>query len=100
MTKHSRSELENQSSPKESNNAISRRKLIGKYGAYTSPVVVSLLMPSKAYSDVDFQVYSTSAACISDSTAGHTANMLSHCMIDGRMGGMNTHPVVDGGGPV
>lgn len=84
-------------------NSIARRELITKYGAYTAPVVVSLLCPAKAYSDFGpgGTVYSTASTCQADTAAnsggspfhGNTGGR--HCMVGGAAGGGSTHTVID-----
>jgi len=83
---------------KESKDSLDRRELITKYGAYTAPLVVSMLVPSDAYGHTGGLVYSTVAACGADTANsvmgamhGPTTN---HCMFAG-MGGMNAHPIIN-----
>lgn len=78
----------------DSKDRLNRRELLAKYGPYTAPIVVSMLVPSEAYSHANGQVYSTVAACGADTGAsvmgamhGPTTN---HCNRDGA--GMS-HPI-------
>lgn len=82
-----------------SNDTINRRGLFKKYGPYTTPLVVSMLIPSKTYGHTTFQPYSTSQTCIDDPAGGsmHGIGMNGHCMINGAAGGGNTHPVANPG---
>lgn len=79
----------------DSQNLISRREILTKYGPYTAPVVISMLSPEAAYGANTGTVYSTSAACVA--APGHNSNMRSHCMVDGRVGGSMTHTVINPG---
>jgi hypothetical protein len=80
------------------NARLSRRELIEKYGAYTAPVVVAMLTPSEVYAHKNGEVYSTVAACTSD-TANSVMGAVHgpgrpHCM-DGSPGGSNAHPIIN-----
>ena len=88
--------------PKKEPSSINRRELISKYGSYTSPVVVTLLCPSQAYSDFGpgGTVYSTASSCQADTAAN--GGMYSfhggggrHCMVGGVTGGAAAHDVID-----
>lgn len=74
---------------------LGRRELISKYGPYTAPVVMCMLLPAEAYATNAGAIYSTSQACVDAS--GHTVTMSSHCMVNGRAGGMSTHTVINPG---
>jgi len=84
---------------------LKRRELIGKYGMYTAPVVVSLLVPSKTYSDPGMiggaTLYSTASACQADLGANTPAAPFHggaggrHCMVGGQTGGGLAHDVID-----
>ena len=80
---------------------LARRELLTKYGAYTAPLVVSMLVPSEAYGHNTGQTYSTSASCVADAGGGnmHGPTMTGHCMINGAAGGGQTHPVINPGPP-
>ena len=86
---------------KKSPDKITRRELLAKYGPYTTPAVVSLLLPSETYGHDNGQVYSTSATCVADSSGGgmHGPTMTGHCMINGAMGGGQAHTVINPGPP-
>lgn len=60
--------------------SLTRRKLFGKYGVYRASVVVSILVPSKAYPDnpnTTTNVYSNTTSClIAHAGGGNPAN---HC---------------------
>jgi len=55
-----------------------RRDMIKKYGAYTAPVVVSLLAPQHAYGANGGVVYSSASNCINAHTM--TPNAAAHCV--------------------
>lgn len=74
---------------------VGRRELLQKYGPYTAPVVVSMLVPEVAYGANAGTVYSTSQACVDASM--HSVGMANHCMVDGRAGGSMTHNVINPG---
>jgi len=74
---------------------VGRRELFKKYGPYTAPVVVSMLVPETAYGANAGTVYSTSQACVD--AGGHNSGMRQHCMVDGRAGGSMTHNVINPG---
>lgn len=85
---------------------IARRELISKYGAYTAPVVVSLLCPATAYADPGMAsgatVYSKASTCQADIAANSGAAPFHggggrHCMVGGVGGGGNAHTVIDTG---
>lgn len=78
---------------------ISRRKLLEKYGPYTAPIVVSMLVPSQAYAHRDMTVvYSTVAKCGADTGAsvmgGNHGPTRPHCMFNGG-GGANSHVITN-----
>lgn len=84
----------------ESTQTIARRELIRKYGAYTAPVVISLLVPQDAFGHNNAIVYSTSQACVDGSGGPNhqaTGGGLAHCMIDGSAGGRMSHTVTNPG---
>lgn len=87
------------SSEKKPADTLNRRKLLTKYGAYTAPLVVSMLVPSEAYGHNTMQPYSTSQTCADDASGGsmHGVGMNGHCMINGVMGGSQAHPVINPG---
>jgi len=88
-------------SEKETEDTLARRELLTKYGPYTAPLVISMLIPSEAYGHNTGQPYSTSATCVADPAGGtmHGPTMTGHCMINGAMGGNQTHPVSNPGPP-
>ena len=88
-------------SKKETKDKINRRELLAKYGPYTAPLVVSMLVPNEVYGHNTGQPYSTSATCVADPDGGnmHGPTMLGHCMINGATGGSQTHPVANPGPP-
>lgn len=90
--------IEPDNSPEE---RLNRRELLAKYGPYTAPLVVSMLVPEQAYGHNTGQVYSTSASCVADAAGGnmHGPTMTGHCMINGAAGGSQTHPVTNPGPP-
>lgn len=57
---------------------ISRRRLFEKYGAYTAPVVVSLLLPEQAYAMNGGTAYSSESTCQDAHTRRQAFN--NHCM--------------------
>jgi len=85
----------------ESQDLIARRELLTKYGPYTAPIVVSMLVPQEAFGHNTMQPYSTSATCVADPAGGnmHGPTMVGHCMINGNPGGGQTHPVSNPGPP-
>lgn len=57
-----------------------RREILSKYGAYTAPVVVSLLIPSKTYADgSNMAIYSNATTC-AESHSMTPAQNSNHCM--------------------
>lgn len=60
--------------------ALSRREVLKKYGAYTAPVVVSMLLPEQAYGMNGGTAYSSVLTCQANHTMrqamnGHCASM-------------------------
>lgn len=91
--------MNNQENTPDSQEKLTRRELLNKYGPYTAPLVVSMLIPNRVYSHNNMIPYSTSAACAADTGGGfmHSPTRTQHCMINGAAGGMNTHPVTNPG---
>lgn len=81
----------------ESPKRLDRRELLSKYGPYTAPVVISLLLPSQAYGHTADIAYSTVAACAAadvPSGMGNHGPMTQHCMFGGG-GFMNAHDITN-----
>jgi len=59
---------------------LERRKFLGKYGAYTAPAVVSLLLPSTSYASMNGIAYSlTTCTEIIHPPNNMGQPMTSHC---------------------
>lgn len=56
---------------------LNRRDAIKKYGAYTAPLVVSMLLPEQAYAMNNGVVYSTTTRCQANHSGMQATNM--HC---------------------
>lgn len=56
--------------------SLSRRELFGKYGAYTAPVVISMLVPQRAYANNTANIYSNVDDCLADHTDMVMTNMM------------------------
>lgn len=77
---------------------LDRRELLKKYGPYTAPIVISMLLPSEAYAHKDMSVvYSTVAKCGADPASAPGAMhgpTRPHCMFNGG-GGANAHDIIN-----
>lgn len=73
---------------------IDRRELLAKYGAYTAPLVVPILLPGDAQAHATMAPYSSLVRCTSDTAASEQMFMHApgrpHC---GSMGA-NAHPII------
>ena len=49
--------------PEEEPQKYTRREIFEKYGPYTAPVVVSMLLPNQVYANNDGSTYTTVASC-------------------------------------
>ena len=56
---------------------LNRRDMLKKYGAYTAPLVVSMLVPEQAYAMNNGVAYSTVTTCQANHTMNQATNM--HC---------------------
>ena len=69
---------------------IGRRELLKKYGAYSTPMIVTLLTPKTSYAHyVSGVSYSSTATCFADPGTGHSS-MSMHCGINP---GMMAHDI-------
>lgn len=57
---------------------LTRRELLKKYGAYTTPTVVALALPDSAYAHMSTQKYSTLIECYYDDGHANPSGKL-HC---------------------
>ena len=70
--------------PEEEPTKYTRREIFEKYGPYTAPVVVSMLLPNQVYAHNDGSMWTTVASCQSNhplmpngmpASTGHCQNM-------------------------